>query len=114
MSRAGRLRLGIIRYSSVAQDIARELTLETPPDCRIGHGRVYLTFRSIGASRWPEERQIRHALQAAQVAREIFAGDKRRSVRQRAQRAIVVVYEDASLVRGCSVTARWECVVPGS
>ena len=46
------------------------------------------------------------------IRRELLAADPRRSVRQRATRAIEVVYEDASLVRGCAVAGRWECVVP--
>ena len=25
--------------------------------------------------------------------------------------AIVIIYEDATLVKGCAVVARWECVV---
>lgn len=109
-----RLRVGIIRYAAVAEAIARELTLDTMPDCRIGQGRVYITFRSIGASRWSEERQVDHALKAAAIARAVFASDRRTTVRRRVQRAIVVVYEDASSVRGCSVTAKWECVIPAS
>jgi hypothetical protein len=35
-------------------------------------------------------------------------------VRERAARAIVVVYEDVAVVQGCVVTARWECVVPAA
>jgi hypothetical protein len=42
----------------------------------------------------------------------VLANDKRRAVRRRADRAIVVVYEDMTLVRGCEVVGRWECVVP--
>jgi hypothetical protein len=109
-----RLRIGIVRYAAVAEAIARELTVERVPDCRIGQGRVYITFRSIGASRWSEQRQMEHALKAAAIARAVFASDQRTAVRRRAGRAIVVVYEDASSLRGCSVTAKWECVVPAS
>ena len=109
-----RLRVGIIRYAAVAEAIASELTLGSMPDCRIGQGRVYITFRSIGASRWSVERQVDHALKAAAIARAVFASDRRIALRKRVQRAIVVVYEDASSVRGCSVTAKWECVIPAS
>jgi hypothetical protein len=108
------LRVGIIRYAAVAEAIAGELAVGAMPDCRIGQGRVYITFRSMGASRWPEARQVDHALRAAAIARAVFAADCRTAVRRRLRRAIVVVYEDATLVRGCSVTTRWECVIPAS
>ncbi|HET7186602.1 MAG TPA: hypothetical protein VFI52_00545 [Gemmatimonadaceae bacterium] len=107
-----RLKVGVVRYSSIATSIAHALGIEPAPDCRIGHGRITLTFRRIGASRWPEEQQVEHALRAAEVARAVLASDSRRAVRERTTRAIVVVYEDATLVRGCAVVARWECVVP--
>ena len=106
-----RLQAGVVRFASVAAAIQRALGVDPPPYCQIGHGRITLTFRRLGASRWPEDRQIEHALHAAETTRAILAGDTRRSVRERANRAIVVVYEDATLVRGCSVLARWECVV---
>ena len=109
-----RLQGGIVRYGRIAKAIARELSMESAPDCRIGSGRVYLTFRNMGGSRWSLEQQAEHALRAASIARSVFAGDYHPAVRRRARRAIVVVYEDSSLVRGCDVTARWECVVPGS
>lgn len=107
-----RLRGGFIRYGSIAKTIAQELTLESTPDCKIGGGRVYLTFRNVGATRWSLEQQAEHALRAAAVARAVFARDHRAPVRRRVRRAIVVAYEDDSLVRGCAVTARWECIVP--
>lgn len=106
-----RLQVGVVRFASVATAIGRALGVEPAPYCRIGHGRITLTFRRIGASRWPESRQIEHALRAAATARAVLAADSRRSVRERANRAIVIVYEDATLVRGCAVLARWECVV---
>ena len=109
-----RLKLGVVRYASATTAIGRALGLDPPPDCRIGQGRITLTFRHIGASRWPEERQIEHALRTASIARAVLAADSRRAVRERASRAIVVVYEDASVVRGCTVLARWECVVPAA
>jgi hypothetical protein len=107
-----RLRVGLVRYSSLASAIERALGGERPPECRIGQARVTITFKRLGATRWEESRQIEYALRVATIAREIIAEDKRRTVRQRASRAIEVVYEDTTLVRGCAVVARWECVVP--
>jgi hypothetical protein len=57
------LQVGVVRYASVATEIAR--ALGESADCRVGQARVTLTL-----------------------------------------------YEDASLVRGCAVVARWQCVVP--
>ena len=107
-----RLHLGVSRYASVAAAIARAFGVEPAPDCQVGHGRLTLTFRRLGASRWPEARQVEYALGVAATTRAVLAADPRRAVRERAQRAVVVVYEDAALVRGCAVVARWECVVP--
>ena len=107
-----RLRGGVIRFAAVANAIADAMGIDPGPDCRIGHGRIMLTFRRLGASRWPDRQQIEFALRSAEVARSILAADSRRILRQRAKRAIVVVYEDATLVSGCSVVARWECVIP--
>jgi len=107
-----RLKAGVVRYASVATEIASALGFEPAPECRIGHGRVTITFRHLGASRWSESEQIEHALHVAAVVRTVLANDSRRSVRDRVARAVVVVYQDAALVRGCDVSARWECVVP--
>jgi hypothetical protein len=107
-----RLQVGIVRYASVAGDIARALGREPAPECRVGQWRITLTFRGLGATRWPEARQIEDALHVVAVARSVLAEDRRRGVRLRAARAIVVIYEDSTLVRGCAVAARWECVVP--
>jgi hypothetical protein len=109
-----RLRAGLVRYASVAAEIAAALGVRPAPDCRIGQGRITITFRRLGASRWSEDRQIEYALRVAALARRVFANDSRRAVRERMNRAIVVVYEDATLVRGCEVLARCECVVPTS
>lgn len=109
-----RLKIGVVRYASVADAIARALPLRAAPDCRIGHGRITLTFRQLGLSRRPEAEQMEHALQAAAVARTVLAAESRGSVRKRARRAIVVVYEDVNLSRGCDVASRWECVVPAA
>lgn len=107
-----RLKAGIVRYGSVGAAIARALGSEPTPNFRIDAGRITLTFRGVGASRWPEAQQIEYALRTATVARRVLADDTRRAVRGRATRAIVVVYEDSTLVRGCAVVSRWECVVP--
>ena len=107
-----RLQAGVVRYRSVASAIGQALGIEPAPDCRIGQGRITVTFRRIGASRWSEEEQIEFALEVATIARTVIAGDHRRAVQRRANRAIVVVYEDTTLVRGCEAVARWECVVP--
>jgi hypothetical protein len=109
-----RLQFGIIRYAAVAAAVEQALGGEPAPSCQIGGGRITLTFRRAGASRWSEAQQIEHALRVAAIARAVLADDSRRAVRERATRAIEVVYEDATLVRGCAVVARWECVVPAS
>jgi ketosteroid isomerase-like protein len=109
-----RLRVGVVRYASAATAIAQALGVDPAPECRIGAGRITVTFRRIGASRWPEDRQVEHAIRAVAIARAVLADDPRRAVRERATRAIAVVYEDATSVLGCAVTARWECVVPAA
>ena len=110
-----RLRVGVIRYASVANRIGQALGVDAPPECHIGRGRITITFRGIGASRWPEARQVDYALRVASVTRKLLAADTRRAIRRRAvDRAIVVVLEDATLLHGCSVVARWECVVARS
>lgn len=109
-----RFKVGIVRYASVGRAIGDALRTKPPPTCHVGQGRITLTFRQIGASRWPEVRQIEHALSVAATARGVLAADSRPVVRRRAARAIVVVYEDVGLSRGCTVAARWECVVPAA
>ena len=76
------------------------------------HGRTTLTFRRLGAARWAEAQQIDFAGRAVAVARAVLAIDHRRMVRRGARWATVVVFEDATVVQGCAVVARWECVVP--
>ena len=107
-----RLQVGVVRYASAADAVKRELGFEIAPEVHIGRGRVYVTFRNLGASRWPLESQAEHAFQVAAVTRSVFARDDRWRVRSRSRRAIVVVYEDTSLVRGCETTSRWECIIP--
>ena len=106
-----RLQVGVVRHASVASAIVRAIGVEPAPECRIGQWRITLTFRGLGASRWPEERQIEHALSSARATRIVLAQHRKRAIRERAERAIEVVYEDAKLVRGCAVVSRWECVV---
>ena len=108
-----RLLIGVVRYASVANAIGDALGTDPPPDCRIGAGRIVLTFRSLGATRWSENRQIEEAHRIAAVTRQVLLEDRRPTITARASnRAVVVVYEDAADVRGCSVVARWECVIP--
>lgn len=109
-----RLQIGIVRYLSAARAIGNALGIEPAPYIRIGHRRITLTFRGIGASGWPENQQMELALRAAGTARAVLAQNPRRGLRDPTTRAIVVVYEDASVVRGCAVVARWECVVPAT
>src|SRR5690349_23974654 len=97
------IRAGIVRYASLATAIERALGAERPPECRIGQARITITFKRIGATRWPESRQMDFALRAAAVARELLAEDARRVIRQRVTRAIEIVYEDTTLLRGCAV-----------
>lgn len=106
------LHFEVFAFRSVGEAIARALQIDQPPDCRIVNGRTVLTFRRLGAARWPEARQVEFALRAAAIARTVLADDHRRQLRRGATRAIVVAYKDANVVRGCEVTARWECTVP--
>jgi len=109
-----RLRVGISRYLSVANKIAAALAVDRAPEVLIG-ARTKIVFRSLGATRWSEQQQLDYALQVAGAARQAIAADSRRSVRKRAQTsAIVVIFEDATLKSGCSIVARWECVVPAT
>jgi hypothetical protein len=107
-----RLRFGIIRFASVTNAIADALNLERPPDCRLGDGRTRITFRQTGASRWTEQQQMEYALHVAELARRFIANDSRRDVRRLVKRAIVVIFEDTSLSRGCDLVSRWEAVIP--
>jgi hypothetical protein len=109
-----RLRVGVIRYASVANQIAASLGVDPSPEVTLG-ARIKILFRSIGASRWPESQQVEFALQVADVARRVLSTDARRGVRKRASSsAIVVSFEDATLLRGCAVVSRWEAVVPAT
>src|SRR5690242_19697964 len=99
------LRVGIVRLAAVAGAIADAIGASTAPDCRVGQGRITITFRRLGATRWSEVEQSAHARRVAGIARAILAADLRAAVRRRATRAIVVAYEDAKLVDGCATHA---------
>jgi len=107
-----RIRVGIVRYASVAPIIGQALGMNTAPDIRVGRGRITLVFRQMGASLWDQQKKLEYALHVAQAARSVLAADSRRLVRRRARRAIVVIFEDVVLDRGYDVASRWECVVP--
>ena len=106
------LQAGIIRYGSLAMAIRAALDVDPEPEVRVGQLRLTIIFRRHGATRWPEARRIEYALRVAAATRSVMAKDKRAGVRYRSTRAIVIIYEDASLLRGCAVVSRWECVVP--
>lgn len=106
-----RPRLGI-NYASVARNIAQALGVQAPPKVKVGRGRITVIFKQMGASRWPGEERMEYAFQIAGVTRAVFAGDHRKLVRRRANRAIVVVFDDIMLEQGCDVEARWQIVVP--
>ena len=102
------------RSAEFAKELALALGLSNIPVCRIGRGRVTVTFRQQGASRWTEEQKIDYAAQVADAARDVLESSSKRTIRRRAKRAVVVVYEDAMLVHGYDSTARWEIVIPVS
>ena len=102
----------VFTFRSVGEAVARALNVESVPECRVVNGRVTLSFRRLGAARWPEAQQMELALRAVEAARVVLAGDSRWQLRRGATRAIVIVYEDATVVQGCAATARWECAVP--
>jgi hypothetical protein len=103
----------IFTFRSVGDAIARALRVDPSPECRIVNGRTRITFRRLGAARWPEAQQMEFALRAAAAARVVLADDQRGQLRKGATRAIVIAFKDAAVVQGCEVTARWECTVPG-
>jgi hypothetical protein len=107
-----RIRIGITRYRALAKEIADATGFNPPPVCRIGRGRITILFKQSGATRWPEGEKFEQAFRIADLARSMISADKRRLVRRRSRRAVVVIYEDRMMQRGCDVTARWHCVVP--
>jgi hypothetical protein len=44
-----------------------------------GKDGIKLTFRRLGASRWPEAQQIEYALRVAAIARTVLSADSRRA-----------------------------------
>ncbi|HEY8165524.1 MAG TPA: hypothetical protein VIF83_08225 [Gemmatimonadaceae bacterium] len=103
---------GTVRFRSVADAVAKAILTDAALDCRLVHGRINLMLRQLGGTRWPEAHQVEYALQVARVVRAVLAAESKRSLRKRANRAIVIIYEDAFLSAGCDIVARWECVVP--
>lgn len=108
-----RLRIGVVRYASVAEAIEARLHVGVRPACHLGQGRLHIVVRGAGATRWEPAEQLARALEMAAVARDVLLADPRSAVRSRAGRAVVVRYEDAAAAQGCDVRAHWECVVPG-
>ena len=106
------VRFRVTRYPDVLGAIERRLAPDGHLSCHFGAGRVYLTLRSVGATRWDGATQLARALEMAATVREMLATDPRPGVRVHASHAIVVHYEDVGLARGCEVRAEWECVVP--
>lgn len=105
-------RLRPTRYPDVLQAIERHLASDGRLRCSLGAGRVYLSLRGAGATRWGVDTQLARALEMAAAARAVLAADARAPVRVHAQHALVVRYEDATMAAGCDVRAQWECVVP--
>ena len=102
----------VFSFRSVGDAVARGLHVEESPDCRIVNGRTVITFRRLGAVQWPEAQQVEFALRAAAVARVVLAEHPRAQLRRGAARAIVIVFKDATVLEGCEITRRWECIVP--
>ena len=102
----------VTRYPEVLEAIERQLAPDGHLTCRLGAGRVYLTLRGVGATRWEPSSQLARALEMARAARAVLASDARAPVRAHVQHAVVVQYEDVGVAEGCEVRAQWECVVP--
>ena len=102
----------VFSFRSVGDAVARALHVDESPDCRIVNGRTVLTFRRLGAVSWTEAQQMEFALRVAAVARVVLAEHPRAQLRRGATRAIVVALKDATVLNGCDVTRRWECIVP--
>lgn len=109
-----RIKVPIRRYRALAKEIAAATGFNPPPVCKVGRGRITILFKQSGATRWPESEKFEQAFRIADLARSIISADKRRLVRRRSRRAVVVIYEDRMMQRGCDVTARWRCVVPAA
>jgi len=102
----------VFSFRSVGDAVALGLHVDESPDCRIVNGRTVITFRRIDAVRWLEAQQMEFALRAAAVARAVLAKHPRAQLRRGATRAIVIVLKDTTVLQGCEVTRRWECIVP--
>jgi hypothetical protein len=106
------LHFEVFTFRSVGDAIARALGVDQTPDCHVFHGRTVITFRRLGAARWPEAQQMEFALRVATVTRAVLADDERRQLRKGATRAITIAFKDSAVLDGCEVMARWECTVP--
>jgi len=107
-------RLRATRYPEVLDAIERHLAGEGRVTCTLGAGRVHLTLRGAGATRWSPDAQLARALAMASAARAVLVADARAPVQAHARHAIVVRYEDVTVAAGCDVRAQWECVIPAS
>ena len=107
-----RLRVGVVRYASVADAIEERLALGGRPRVRIGQGRILIVLRGVGATRWEPASQLTRALEMASVARAVLADDTRGALQRHARHAVVVRFEDVAAAQGCDVRATWECVIP--
>ena len=54
------------------------------------------------------------SMKGTRAAEDTSTADSRKAVRKRSNRAVVVIYEDASLDQGCDVRSRWQCIVPSN
>ncbi|MDB4874340.1 MAG: hypothetical protein JWM41_786 [Gemmatimonadetes bacterium] len=95
-----------------ATAIARGLELDRPPRCRVRNGRFAIEFRGVGAHAWSTELRLQRAREVVAVTRAALRADTRTYMRRRADRAIVVTYEDEHVADGCTIRTRWSCVVP--
>ena len=105
-----RLRLGVVRFASVAAASEQAIGGEPLPRCEIGRGRLRLTFRGRGASRWPEAQQVTFAFQVAALARGVLSADERERVRARVSRAILAA---TLLTPGADTTRGGQFVAAG-
>src|SRR5688500_16064695 len=106
------MRFAITRYGPLLKAIERQLAPEGGLTCRFGAGRVYLTWRGVGASRWDPSAQLARALEMTAVVRTALAADTRAPVRVHGKHAVVVRFEDTGIAEGCEVRSHWECIVP--
>jgi hypothetical protein len=66
----------------------------------------------VGRTATAIARGLQHAREVVAVTRAALREDTRTYMRRRADRAIVVTYEDEHVADGCTISTRWSCVVP--